>query len=381
MAVKHRAFNADRFIDKFRGRECLLLNFARQWAGRLDLGPLGDAPDIDIFKDWLAAHQGRAWDEMVEVLYQVYDLCTERGHECLVQVCREAEGYNPDPTCELPVECLSLKLNTEREELFRRAYDRHAFQQADKFAIYRAPGAGEIGDPQASADGLAARLGEHFKADKNSDRVVVRHYRDASYANFIIYHEKRVKAELVIKATGNAPHVEPLVLRPAQQDFVSYHGASGQLEIESTYPRDEAAIRRHFADACFRDPELFEGEPASRRFDLSCLADPDFAMPVDGSDRASLTELHFHTLSSHELDDDSAAFVIRGKNVPRTLNSRDLCRAIDPGLIGRAVFKFYFDGSRRGRPVTISGKNKISFNRAAHQDDIFRYLRNWGIMA
>ena len=104
MAVKHRAFNADRFIDKFRGREGLLLSFIRQWEERLDLGPLQDEPEIKVIKDWLAIRQGSAWDEMIEVLYQVYDLCTEQGHEYLVQVCREAGDYDPDPEAELPVE-------------------------------------------------------------------------------------------------------------------------------------------------------------------------------------------------------------------------------------------------------------------------------------
>ena len=52
-----------------------------------------------------------------------------------------------------------------------------------------------------------------------------------------------------------------------------------------------------------------EPSTASRRFDLSRLADPHFAMPVDGSDRASLTELHFLVMPSSEVDDDSASFV------------------------------------------------------------------------
>lgn len=380
MAVKHRAFKADRFIDKFRGREGLLLNFARPWAGRIDLGPLGDEPDVNAFKQWLAERQGGAWDEIAQSLYQVYDLCTEQGHEYLVQVCREAGGYDPDPEGQLPVECLSLKIFTEREDLFHLAYDRHTFQKADQFAIYRVSGAGEVRDPQASAAGLQARLAEHFKGDKNSDRVLVRQYREDGYVNFVIYHEKRVRAELVIKDNGRATHVEPLVLRPAQQDFVSYHGASGQLEIETTYPKDEAAIRRHFADACFGSSELFDSETASRRFDLSRLADSDFAMPTDGSDRAFLTEMQFLALPSSEVDDDSASFVIRGKDVLRTIDNRNLRCGINPERIRRAVIKFYFPDCARGKSVTISGTNKISFNRSSHQSDIFRYLKAWGIL-
>ncbi|HUT60443.1 MAG TPA: hypothetical protein VNA25_21575, partial [Phycisphaerae bacterium] len=189
--AKHRKFSVDRFLDKFEGQEPLLRVYVAKWQGRLRVSP--ESLDVSGFKKFLVEGNGEAKDELVEGLYRVYDLCTERGHEDLVASCRDFD-YEPDPEAKLPVECLSLKVLTENEDAFNLAYDRNRLWQADRFAIYRGKAKTQISDVSSAAGRFHAKLAEMFKEDKKSDRVVVRHYQEGSYTNFIVYHEKRTKA-------------------------------------------------------------------------------------------------------------------------------------------------------------------------------------------
>jgi len=151
--ARHRVFNADRFLDKFQGFEQLLRDFVGVWEDRLEIDSSG--LDVAELKRWLVEGTGEAKDELLEALYQVYDLCTERGHEDLLAAIGEDPSYTPDPGHRLPVECLALKLRTEREDLFFLAYDR--------YNLWRVPGEthpGNAGIPglEEPLEGGAAHL-------------------------------------------------------------------------------------------------------------------------------------------------------------------------------------------------------------------------------
>lgn len=210
--LKHRTFNADRFLDKLQGQEIILRRFVELWNGRLGLEP--SSLDVPLFKDYLVNGDGDGKDELLESLYMAYDLCTERGHEDLVAACAEC-GYSPDGNGELPVECLSLKVRTENEDAFTLAYDRYNLWRAERFTIFRGKSPTGIADAGAASSAFQTKLAELVKDHKNSDRVLVRHYQEGAYTNFIVYHEKRVKAELIFKGTRTRPKVSPTILRPA----------------------------------------------------------------------------------------------------------------------------------------------------------------------
>ncbi len=145
----HRVFNADRFLDKFVGRESLIRQYVGSWNGRANIADVATL-DVPRFKQYLVGGNGSGKDELLEGLYRAYDLCTERGHEDLLAACRDFD-YDPDPNGELPVECLSLKVRTENEEAFNLAYDRNALWQAERFSIYQGPGPRETEDLPATA--------------------------------------------------------------------------------------------------------------------------------------------------------------------------------------------------------------------------------------
>ncbi len=372
--VKHRAFNGDRFLDKFQGSERILGNYVGIWGSGLDDTPT--SLDVASFKDFILVGDGAVKDQFMEGLYRAYDLCTERGHEDLIAACQcQPEPYDPDPGGALPVECLSLKVRTENEDAFNLAYDRCALQQAERFSVFQGEAGRAIPDIAAATQRLQARLSDLFKGDKNSDRVLVRQYQEGSYTNFIVYHEKRTKAMLVFEGPRSRVRVAPTIFRPAQQDFISYNTETGQVEIEGRIEKEDTVLRKAFAECCFGDADLFEKPEAALKFSLAAIAAQDFAPAVDAGDSATLVELHFKLFQRHD-----PAFVLRSKNVLESLGLNGMREKLSSAVITRAVFKIGFPDDRRGKRVELSGTNRISFKRATHAEDIFRYLRNWAIL-
>jgi len=370
--TKHRALSPDRFVDKFQGNEHLLRDFVKLWGSGLNIKAA--ALDISGFKKFVSDGDGDSKDEFLEELHRVYDLCTERGHEDLCAACRDS-GYEPDPDGTLPVELLSVKVRTENEDAFNLAYDRCTLRQAQRFSIYQGTKGLAITNIGAATKRFQKKLADAFMGDKHSDRVLVRQYEDDGYANFIVYHEQRTKSLLIFKGTKADPKVSPTVLRPAQQDFISYHRATGQAEFEARFDSEETALRKRFAECCFGDADLFEKPEAARRFTLVPIASADFNMPVDDGDSAALVELHFSLKQRN-----GPSFVVKSKDVLDTLDLNHLRKKLTGDRIRRAVLKVTFPDDRRGKRVDLSGTNKIAFNRQTHAEDVFRYLKEWGIL-
>lgn len=370
--ARHRAFNADRFLDKFQGREDLLRSYVDIWGDGLQI----DVASLDVqsFKDFLVNGDGDRKDEFMEGLYRACDLSNEQGHEYLVATCKIL-NYDPDPEGELPVECLSLKVRAENEDAFNLSYDRSAMDQAERFSVFQGEAGLLIENVHDATDKLQQRLSALFKADKNSDRVLVRQYQEGAYSNFIVYHEKRTQAMLVFQGSRVRPKVSPTVLRPAQQDFISYNCVTGQVEIEARFEKEERALRTSFAECCFGNAELFEQPGAAEQFKLDAIASEEFALRVNDGDSAALVELQFKLKQKH-----SPSFLVRSKDVLETLELIGLRAQLSGATIQRAAFKIGFPDDRRGKRVELKGTNKISFKRSTHAEDIFRYLLNWGLL-
>jgi hypothetical protein len=372
--VKHRAFNADRFLDKFEGREELLNSYLGIWGDGLQaITPV----DVAGFKQFVLDGDGAHKDHFMEGLYRAYDLSNDRGHEDLIAACQcQPDPYYPDPSGVLPVECLSLKVRTENEEAFNLAYDRCAMHQAERFSVFQGEAGRTISNVRAATEQLERKLSAVFKDDKNSDRVLVRQYQEGAYTNFIVYHEKRTQAMLVFKGSRIKPKVSPTVFRPAQQDFVSYNSETGQIEIEARFEKEESALRKSFAECCFGEAELFEKPEAAQQLKLEVISCEEFTPEVDDGDSVALIELHFKLKQKH-----GPAFVVRSQNVLETLELNHMRKRLSNASISKAVFKIKFPDDGRGKRVEISGMNKISFKRATHAEDVFRYLRRWQILS
>jgi hypothetical protein len=372
--AKHRTFNADRFIDKFQGNEGILNGFVRLWKDELGL----DSSSLDIpgFKEWLVNGEGDAKGELLEALYQVYDLCTDQGHEDLLSACAEF-SYEPDPSNSLPVECLSLKVRTENDEAFTLAYDRLRFEQAERFTIYKGSEPRPVTDLTTARNTFQRRLAEEFKNHKNSDRVLVRCYEEGSYVNFIVYHEKRMKATLVLKGPAGRLKVRPNIFRPAQQDFISYNRDTGRVEIEAGFENEETRLRRCFAECCLGDADFFEGEEAATQIDLKEIARPEFLL--DTSEESGITavliELKFSLAQKQ-----SPRFYLCSRDLLKTLELNGLREKLEGKSIAKAVLKITFPDDQRGKRIELSGPNKIKFKRATHAKEVFDLLKEWGLL-
>lgn len=370
--AKHRKFNADRFLDRFQGQEHLIRAYVRKFEKvKLDVADL----DVPRFKEFLVRDESEGKDELVEGLYQAFDLCTDHGHEALIAVCQEWPGFDPDADGSLPVECLSLKVRTENEDAFDFAYARNTLWQAERFTIVRGKSARPIADPAAAAERLREKLATIFKIDKKSERVIIRHYTEGNRTNFVIYHERHTKAELTFAGTKARLKVAPTVLRPAQQDFVSYDRTTGQVEIETRFEKEEASIRSAFAECCLDDATFFDDGDAASRIDFSRIAAPGFELRVRPRDKAALVALRFSLPQAFE-----PAFEIRSKNVLATLDNNHLRPHLAAGRIQRATFKIVFPDDARGKRVELSGTNSVKFNRATHADEVFAYLADWNVL-
>jgi hypothetical protein len=370
--IKHRVLSPDSFVSRFTGNEELLRGFAGLWPDGLDVD-IGSLT-VAAFRRFVEKGEGRNKDDFLHELHRVYDLCTPRGLEDLCAACRDS-GYEPDPGGKMPVELLSIKVRSEKEEVFNLAYDRCTVRQAKRFSVYQGTKGLAIKNLGVARKRLHKALADAFQGDKYSDRVLVRQYQDDGYVNFIVYHEQRTQSLLLFKGTKAEPTVSPIVLRPAQQDFISYNAATGQAEFEARYESEEVALRQRFAASCFGDADLFEKPEAANRFTLAPIADGKFSMPVDDAHSAVLVELHFSLKQAH-----GPYFIVKSKDVLNTLETNHLRTKLHGDRIKHATFKITFPDDRRGKRVDLSGTNKISFNRQTHAEDVFRYLKDWGIL-
>lgn len=370
---KHRSFNADRFLDKFDGREHFLREFAAIWKERIPSLNLEEF-SIDGFRDWMLKSEDDGKDDLLEALYQVYDLCTERGYQHLLAACEDA-GFDPDPDKELPVECLSLLVRTRRKIVFQMAYDRNNFIRAERFSIYQGACGKPIDNLKLATKQFKRKLSRIFKKTKNSDRVLVRSYQEGERINFVVYHEKRVKATLLFRGPANRPKVRPYIYRPAQQDYISYNPESGRVEIEAGIASEEEQLRTTFAEICLKDAQFFEGSNSSDRVCLSVIAQPDFELRCPEGVTAKIVSLRFDLQQKQ-----NPHFAVRSLDVLDTLQRNHLRVKISGTDIVGVVIKVFFPGDRRGKRIELSGTKSVSFNRATHADEVVNLLTEWGLL-
>jgi hypothetical protein len=368
--AKHRKFNIDRFVAKFEDHEEILRLYARRWKRGLNIDFA--SLDVDGFRDLIIDDGWPDRDAFMEGLYRAYDLCTDDGLEALQRACASLPKH-PDSKGELAVEPLSLKVLVKHEDAFNRAYAECSLRKAERFSIYQGKEGRLIKDIKKAAARLQTLLAADFRGHKSSDSVLVLPYQEGGYVNFIVYHEKRTQSVLTLKRARKKVKVSPTVLRPAQQDFVSYNSITGQLEIETQFEKEGATLRKRFAESCLDDANFFDGPGASNRLDLGVIAGDAFG--VDGLDNAALIELQFSLPQTH-----GPSFIVKSQNVVQTLGMNGLKARLNADRITRAVFKFTFSDDKRGKRVELSGTNTISFKRATHAEDVFASLRTWRIL-
>jgi hypothetical protein len=371
--IKHRAFNVDRFVDKFSDDgEVLLQEFVKIWGRGLEI-PVSSI-NVVTFKKFLVSGAGKSKEEFMAELYRVWDLCDEIGHEYLIAACdKQRPKYNPDPKGVLPVEWVSLIVRIEREDVFNLAYDMRSVRQAERFTLYQGKKGKQIAKLAAASRRLRLKLEQDFDGLKQSDQVIVRAYKEGDTFNFVIYHERRVQAPLVFKGARTRRKVAPFALRPVQQDYIRFDPTTGRAEVEARFSHEEEKLVGGFAECCLEDAQYFA--KSGSRLNLGRIADKHFTLKAEGVERAALTELQF-TLDQKP----KPLFTISSDDVFETLGLSGLLGKLAAGNIRRAVLTLKFEGDGREKTVRLSGDKTISFPHRTHAEDVHRCLVEWKLL-
>jgi hypothetical protein len=372
--LKHRPFNADRFLDKFKGNEAALTAYLDNWQGQIE--GLPDPFEVDPFKDFLKypPEDHEPFNRMVEGLYRAYDLCTVYGEEHM----RDAAERNHSPLVavhDIPREIYALRLQVEDPVTFELAQNLSYAQQIDQFATYKGQEPRQIGDLDTAIPLFEAGLQALFSERKGSDKVMVRHFTDGDVLNFLIYHEERVKAEIQLQEDGTTLTVQPLIFRPARQDFISYFPAEGKIQIDNPSPKERDAMRRSFGEVCLGDADFFEAEGSDITINLNPLKAPDFSFELDDGDAAFLKEIDYTLPQEHV-----PKINIRSNDTLTTLGTLGLRPGLLDGTIKSARIKLLLPGNKRGKTIQLKAPNKLSFNRATQADRVMEYLNRWNLI-
>jgi hypothetical protein len=373
--VKHRPFNADRFLDKFGEHEDVLWAYVEQWQASLPAFP--EERTLVTFKDYLKTppNSSAEFEKMIEGLYKAHDLSTKHGHEILFDALDQM-GVNVDPGHDLHVQVLALKVLIEEPSVFELATNLWTISKVDKFVTYMGREPKEIPLLEdATIRDFETQLRTLFAEHKGDRQVLVRHFKDGEAVNFIVYHEERKKAELTFHNNTGEQTVDPLIFRPVRQDYLTYLPNMGKIEIETPTPKDRDAMRKAFGKVCLEDEDFFEEKGAEDLLDFSVLQEKGFTLDVECAEQAILTEVCFALQQAGE-----PKFRISSKDVFDTLERQKLTQCFQSATIKEVKIKIIFPGNRRGKSITLSGTSKIAFNRSTHVDEVFAYLRKWGLL-
>lgn len=373
--IKHRKFTADRFLDKFKGQEEVLWTYLARWCDNLPDFP--EERTLDGFKAYLkdAPQNCEAHEEMIEGLYKAHDLSTKQGYENLWDAITQNQ-VDIDPDHELHREVLALKLLTEDPPTFQLAVDMWSVSKVVGFVAYKGKEPREI--PELTDELIStfeSRLRGLFTEYKGERKVLIRHFKDGLAVNFIVYHEVRQKAELVFEGANGAHEVNPLIFRPVRQDFLTYLPSAGKIEIETPVQKDRDSMRRAFGEVCLNDASFFEEQDSEDILDFTPLRKPDFEFDLDGEDKAVLTEIYFRAHQRH-----GPRFTIASEHAFETLDLNGLRHHLETAEIRAVKIKLTFPENKRGKSIHLSGKNKIAFNRSTRVEEVFGYLKRWGLL-
>ena len=200
--IKHRPFNADRFLDKFGQHEEVLWAYVERWQSSLPDFPAERT--IESFKIYLKTppQNSPEFEQMIEGIYKAHDLSSKHGHEILFDAMDQLR-VNVDPEHELHVQVLALKLLNEDPTAFELATNLWTISKVDKFVSFKGREPKDIPPLEdATIREFETQLRAMFAEHKGDRQVLVRHFKDGEAVNFIVYHEERC---FMVGPTGFEP--------------------------------------------------------------------------------------------------------------------------------------------------------------------------------
>ncbi len=370
--LKHRIFNSDHFLDKFAGHEAVLERHLARWAVPNPPVPV----TIASLKDYLKKppRGNEPFEHMVETLYQAYDLSTKQGHEFMSDAIEQNQVEKPG-LHDLPCEVLALTLQIDEPDVFTLATNYLFASKVDKFVTYKGRESRAIADLPAAVLRFKNKLGAHFEKIKGTDRIHVDHFTDENTHNFIVYHERRMTAEIELKTEEGSVVVKSRNFRPARQDFIAYNTKTGRLEIETPIKKERDLMRTAFAEACLGEADFFSGTGAEIVTKLQELTKTDFVLKADDGHTAVLREIVFTLPQLH-----APRIAIKSKDAFATLGLNTLRDGFAGATLKSARIALKFGERQRAKGIELGSNNTISFNRATRSAEVISYLVRWGLI-
>ena len=364
-----KTFHIEKFIRCFDKHPEILSDFFGSLDGENPIP--GENPSIEQIVERLADAEA---EEALQKLMRAHSMSDDQGHDLLVR-CSQDAGFNPPDLLNLPAECLSLKLLTEKEKCFIEAEDLHTVTSAESLRVYRGQAHIEPKVTQTAIDEITEIIRKECKTKIGSDRILVRHHVTEGLVSIVVYYEKRTKTDLILDGPSARPIVATHVYRPAEQDFLQFDPSTRQLAVHSVRGRHDAVLRKGFAQHVLGNLGYFEVPSANQMIDLSAIAKPGFKMETDERQTAVITLLEFDVLNEpHE-----PRFMVDAADVIDSMRRLNQLSVLPRSSFRRAVIRIPFPG-KSPKKVELRAPNKLTYSKNTHGQDVLRYLNRWGLM-
>jgi len=370
MSKIHAAFDIDAFLIAFEGREHILEAYLQSLPSSM-VSLKFQLASWEQLRDHIHVCPGDEQRGILSGFQEAFELCSDEGHERLLQACRMAGKVQPE-FLELPSECLALRVLVEDRSVFEGALSLAEMTVSDALELFKPE------KPVALVANLSAAVG-HFRAKMaalcgskyGSPRILLKHFLDGDKLTIGFFFEKPPKTHRVLDGTDASPSLKRDEFRPVQMDFVIFDLATGILSIKSSWGRNTDEIRTAFGEAFLSNGKAYFWNGARQILELSSLFDVD-DNTIDEAG-AVITNVVYGAANDplhakHNIHADNVREVIRRDNASHKVANSD---------VSKTIIKMPISGSDKKRRVVLQTPNKIQFRRTSGALEILQNLHNW----
>ena len=374
MNRNHHQFDPEAFLLPFDGREEILHAYLASLPQR-HLSVVRPIPSARALIEHLNACAPEEHRSSVAGMQESFELCSDEGHERLLQVCR-MKGISSPTLLSLPVECLALHILTDNREVFEAAVSFDAVMSSESLELFKPVRAVNlVARVQSAVNHFRAEIASSCGDKYGSRRVLLKHFDTADFLTLGFYFEKQPKAQRSLAGSEASPNLERLELRPIQLDFVVFEKATGVLSIKSGWGRLTEQIRQAFARSFLSDAAVYEAASCCEILELHPLLDFANDLSTSTGELGIITEVEY----TFPHDTLATRYHLNSMNVRETLQRDRLAERIQQATLRKSVVQMPVQGSGRRRRVTLQIPNKVQFKRGAGAEAIVRQLRDWQV--
>lgn len=370
---KQRKFNARRFFDGFLDHEDELAALFTHHDKTLP-EPFTTATAAKAASESLSSS-----DPMTSLFYQIADLATPKGRDIILSTAKSFEIAEEVPGADVTNQRVAAWLWRTDKVAFESAMDRLAAFgiQGGQIALFPGKSAKIIEDDAAAVAGFEKQLNANIEFWKGAERFTIHHYRDGNMLVILVFCERTAQVNWEMDQGSSV--VKTRIGRPVIQDVLFYDQSTGELEIEASHSKHREVLRNSFAVGVMGDNSFFPMEEHTRVLNLGKLVELDFKLSVRSGHTAKITSI----MVSQKIARKSftATISANSNDVVEVLSAKSAAGLLKNASIKSVRVELTLGVGRINRKsIELSGDNRIKFNRASHADDVYRYLRSWGLM-